>query len=88
MSDDSRREETEREEAHHEEVELGKVYDGRLLLRLWPYIRPYRGQIAATLALFLPIFLLELAPAWVVKARKRDGLTGHWSASVCCHALC
>lgn len=55
------------EEAHHEELDLGRVYDGRLLLRLWPYVRPYRGQIALTLLLFVPLFLLELAPAWVVK---------------------
>ncbi len=55
------------EEAHHEELDLGRVYDGRLLLRLWPYVRPYRGQIAWTLLLFVPLFLLELAPAWVVK---------------------
>ncbi|MBK7948703.1 MAG: ABC transporter ATP-binding protein [Deltaproteobacteria bacterium] len=53
---------------HQEEEELGRAYDGRLLLRLWPYVRPYRRQIWATLLLFLPIFVLELAPAWIVKA--------------------
>lgn len=51
----------------HEEEELGKAYDGKLLLRLWPFVRPYRRQVWATLLLFFPIFLLELAPAWVVK---------------------
>lgn len=51
----------------HEEDELGRAYDGRMLLRLWPYVRPYRRQIWITLALFVPIFVLELAPAWVVK---------------------
>ena len=50
----------------HEEEELGKAYDGRLLLRLWPYVRPYRGQIVATVLIVLPMFLLELAPAAVV----------------------
>ncbi len=50
----------------HEEEELGKAYDGRLLLRLWPYVRPYRRQIAATVLIVLPMFLLELAPAAVV----------------------
>ncbi len=55
------------EDAHHDEENLGKAYDGRLLLRLWPYVRPYRAQIASTLGVFVPIFLLELAPAWVVK---------------------
>jgi len=52
----------------HEEEALGQAYDGRLLLRLWPYVQPYRGQVAATLLIFFPIFLLELAPAWVVAA--------------------
>jgi ABC-type multidrug transport system fused ATPase/permease subunit len=53
---------------HHEEEELGRAYDGRLLLRLWPFVWPYRRQVWATLLLFLPIFVLELAPAWIVKA--------------------
>jgi len=51
----------------HEEEELGRAYDGKLLLRLWPFVRPYRRQVWATLLLFVPIFVLELAPAWVVK---------------------
>ncbi len=51
----------------HEEDDLGRAYDGKLLLRLWPFVRPYRRQIWLTLLLFVPIFLLELAPAWVVK---------------------
>lgn len=55
-----------REAEAHEEEALGRAYDGRLLLRLWPYVRPYRGQVAGTILLFFPIFLLELAPAWVV----------------------
>lgn len=53
--------------AHHDEETLGRAYDGHLLWRLWPYVRPYRSQVFATLTLFVPIFLLELAPAWVVK---------------------
>ena len=51
----------------HEEEELGKAYDGKLMLRLWPFVRPYRRQVWATILLFVPIFVLELAPAWVVK---------------------
>ena len=54
-------------DSHHDEEALGRAYDGRLLVRLWPFVRPYRGQVFTTLALFFPIFLLELAPAWVVK---------------------
>lgn len=53
------------EHAHDEET-LGRAYDGRLLLRLWPYVRPYHRQVAATILIFFPMFLLELAPAAVV----------------------
>ena len=50
-----------------EEEALGKAYDTRLLIRLWPYIAPYRRQVILTLALVVPMFVLELAPAWIVK---------------------
>jgi ABC-type multidrug transport system fused ATPase/permease subunit len=53
--------------AGHEEEALGRAYDTRLLLRLWTFVAPYRGQVLLTFALMLPIFLLELAPAWIVK---------------------
>ncbi len=52
----------------HDEEELGKAYDTRLLFRLWPYVGPYRRQVFATILMFFPIFALELAPAWIVKA--------------------
>ncbi len=64
----------------HEEEELGRAYDGRLLLRLWPYVRPYRRQIWITLLLFVPIFLLELAPAWIVKVGMDLVLVGEPTA--------
>ena len=50
------------------EDELGKAYDTRILMRLWPYVRPYWRQVAGTLLLFVPLFALELAPAWIVKS--------------------
>jgi ABC-type multidrug transport system fused ATPase/permease subunit len=52
----------------HEEEALGKAYDGRLMARLWRWVLPYRWQIAATLLLTAPLFVLELAPAWIVKS--------------------
>ncbi len=52
----------------HDEEALGKALDGRLLRRLWHWVLPYRLQIAATLLLVGPLFLIELAPAWVVKS--------------------
>jgi ATP-binding cassette subfamily B protein len=54
-------------EAILEEESLGKAVDRRLLARLWPFVRPYRWQVAATLLMVLPMFALELAPAWLVK---------------------
>jgi len=54
-------------EAMHEEEALGKAYDLQLLGRLWPYVAPYRVQVTLTLLLFFPLFVLELAPAWIVK---------------------
>ncbi len=50
----------------HEE-ELGKAVDTRLLLRLWRYVAPYRWQVMLTLLMVAPMFLLELAPAWIIK---------------------
>jgi ATP-binding cassette subfamily B protein len=54
-------------EAILEEESLGKAVDRRLLARLWPFVRPYRGQVVLTLLMVLPMFCLELAPAWLVK---------------------
>ncbi|MFP6655192.1 MAG: ABC transporter ATP-binding protein [Myxococcota bacterium] len=61
----------------HEEEALGKAYDGRLLWRLWPYVRPYRGQVAATVLIVVPMFFLELAPAAVVAVGLHQILDAH-----------
>jgi ATP-binding cassette subfamily B protein len=50
----------------HDEDTLGKAYDARLLLRLWPFLRPYKWIFAVDLLLFAPLFVLELAPAWII----------------------
>jgi ATP-binding cassette subfamily B multidrug efflux pump len=55
------------QDALHEEELLGKAYDARLMARLWRWVAPYRGQVIATLLLTAPTFVLELAPAWIVK---------------------
>ncbi len=54
-------------EALHEEEALGKAYDARLLRRLWGWVAPYHGQVALTLLLVAPMFVCEIAPAWIVK---------------------
>ena len=53
--------------AFQEEESFGKAYDSHLLRRLWRYVAPYGWQVAATLAMVVPMFLLELAPAWIIK---------------------
>jgi len=50
-----------------EEEVLGKAYDARLMGRLWRWVAPYRAQVVTTLLLTAPMFVLELAPAWIVK---------------------
>ena len=66
----------------HEEEVLGKAYDTRLMKRLWAFVKPYRWQVAVTLLLVGPLFLLELAPAWIIKQgldeALREGGTSPW----------
>ncbi|MCP4036826.1 MAG: ABC transporter ATP-binding protein [bacterium] len=50
-----------------EEEALGKAYDVRLLRWLWQYVMPYWGMVAFSILVVIPIFMLELAPAWIVK---------------------
>lgn len=54
-------------DAFHEEAELGRAADLRLLRRLWEVVAPYRRLVLLTIVMVGPIFLLELAPAWIVK---------------------
>ena len=51
----------------YEEEAIGKAYDLQILRRLWPYVRPYWRQVLITLGLVVPMLLVELAPAWVIK---------------------
>jgi len=50
----------------HEEEALGRAVDSRLLAGLWPYVAPYKWLVVVTIVLVFPLFLLELAPAWIV----------------------
>ena len=44
----------------HEEEVLGKVYDARLMRRLWAYLLPYRALVLAAVGLILVSSLLQL----------------------------
>lgn len=49
--------------AYHEEEAVGKVYDRRLLRRLFSYLRPYRGRVAlAVVLLILHSFVQVIVP--------------------------
>jgi ATP-binding cassette subfamily B protein len=50
----------------HEEEALGRAVDSRLLARLWIYVAPYKWQVVLTILMVFPLFVLELAPAWIV----------------------
>jgi ATP-binding cassette subfamily B multidrug efflux pump len=64
-----------------EEENIGKAYDLRLMRRLWRYVAPYRMQVFGTLALVAPIFLMEIAPAWIIKTGL-DQATGANAAGI------
>jgi len=50
-----------------EEDALGKAIDRKLLARLWRWVAPSRGKVLLTLLLVFPMFLAQIAPAWVIK---------------------
>lgn len=56
----------------HGEADIGRAYDGRLMKRLWGYIRPYRASFAASL-LCLPITAgLSLLQPYLLKIAIDD----------------
>jgi len=52
----------------HEEEALGKAYDLHLLGRLWAYVQPYWLQVLCTVLLVVPIFALEIAQPFLMRA--------------------
>jgi len=43
-----------------EDEEIGKAFDGRLMKRLWHWVRPYRRRALVSIALVAPAFALEV----------------------------
>lgn len=63
--------------AFHEEKSLGKAYDGRLLRRLWTYVRPHRTILVVSFAALLVQVVLQLLQPIlmgevVARAAERD----------------
>jgi ATP-binding cassette subfamily B protein len=63
--------------AFHEEGAIGKAYDARLVMRLWPYVKPHGGYVVASLVtlivmagvnLFRPILMGDV----IQSATQRD----------------
>ena len=50
-----------------EEEKLGKPYDTRMLLRLYPFVRPYRRFIAIAVGLVIFITLFDLSLPYITK---------------------
>lgn len=60
MSDKAQKRGAEALKVFHEEERLGKVYDGELLRRLWPFLRPHRRWMFLSLAMILVVAGLNL----------------------------
>jgi len=56
---------------------LGKGYDGRLVRRLLPYLRPYRLMVVVAMALLLATSLLDLAGPALTKVAIDRYITPH-----------
>ncbi len=61
----------------HQEKELGKIYEHRLVVRLMRYVRPYRWRVAGCVGLLLAIAGLEQLGPYLTKVAIDDHiLTG------------
>jgi ATP-binding cassette subfamily B protein len=74
---DAKRRTEEALRAFHEEGALGKAYDARLLRRLWPFVRPYRGLLFLSIGLGLVMAALSLSRPYVMQQTVDRGALGH-----------
>jgi ATP-binding cassette, subfamily B, multidrug efflux pump len=58
----------------HEESALGKAYDSRLIARLWPFVRPYRGLLVVCVAVILITAVLSLVRPLVMRGTIDNGV--------------
>ncbi|ANM31821.1 antibiotic ABC transporter ATP-binding protein [Acidobacteria bacterium Mor1] len=59
----------------HEEESLGKAYDARLIRRIWPYLRPYRGQVFLALLILVLVAAAQLAQPYLIKIAIDEHIT-------------
>lgn len=64
-------------EAFHEEQRLGRAYDGRLLRRLWGFLRPYRALVGLALGASLLATALALGRPLVMRWALDHGVMAH-----------
>jgi ATP-binding cassette subfamily B protein len=63
-----------------EDEVVGRVYDRRLVARLWPYARRYRGALGAAAALLPALAAVDVAGPYLVKVAIDDHITrGDWA---------
>ncbi|MGI8967631.1 MAG: ABC transporter transmembrane domain-containing protein, partial [Chloroflexota bacterium] len=62
---------------HDEDEILGKAYDGRLVRRLLPYLRPYRSKILLALVFLFATGVLDLAGPYLTKIAVDRYMTPH-----------
>ncbi|MGH9870822.1 MAG: ABC transporter ATP-binding protein [Candidatus Polarisedimenticolia bacterium] len=53
--------------SHHDEEVLGRVYDARMMRRLWAYVRPHHGLITLSLLLLVAVSAAQLAQPYLIK---------------------
>jgi ATP-binding cassette subfamily B protein len=62
-----------------EEETLGRAYDGRLMRRLWPFVRARRGALALAAVLFPVASAVDLVQPYLVKVAIDDHIVkGDW----------
>ena len=57
-----------------EEEVFGKVYDPRIVRRIWTFVRPYRGQIYLSVAAVLGFTLTQLAIPLIIRFAIDNGM--------------
>ena len=57
-----------------EEDDLGRAYDHRLMRRLLGYLRPYRGRVAAAVAVVVLDVVAQLAGPWLTMQAIDNGI--------------